>query len=61
MNRVNVRPKTKLYKIEYYMNGKIKETINGNSPTNKKIANWKINQLRKSTHKLGKLIPKLVE
>lgn len=50
---------TKLYVIEYYVNGNLKETINKNNPTNKIIANWKKSQLAKSTHKSGKLITKL--
>lgn len=46
----------KLYVIDYYVNGVVKETINKDQPTNKFIANWKKSTLSKSTHKLGKLV-----
>lgn len=46
----------RLYVLDYYVNGIVKETIHNNKPVKKTIANWNKNILANSTHKSGKLI-----
>lgn len=50
----------KLYVIDYYVNGQVKETINLNNPKPVVITKFTMNKLKNSTHKSGKLIRRLV-
>lgn len=52
--------KTKLYIIEWSINGVVKETLNFNKPTPIGVANWWIKHLKATTHKTGVLTPKMV-
>jgi len=60
MNTTKNSTKTNLYVIDYYLNGRVKETINLDKPCNIFITQSKIKELSNSTHKLGKLIKRKI-
>jgi hypothetical protein len=49
-----------LYVIKYYHGLILKETIGLDKPMTRGNARWKANQLRRTTHKTGILIPEPV-
>jgi hypothetical protein len=49
------------YVIRYYLNGKVKETINLNNPTTIIVARSKVKELKRlGKHKAGLLVPERV-
>lgn len=53
--------KTKLYTIEWSINGVIKDELNINNPRPIAITRWWIKNLKATSHKVGNLTPKIVE
>ena len=53
--------KTKLYTIEWSINGVVKDELNINNPRPIAITRWWIKNLKVTSHKVGTLTPKIVE
>jgi len=52
--------KTKLYTIQWIVNGVVKEELNINNPRPIAVTYWWIKKLEATSHKTGKLVPKEV-
>jgi len=52
--------KTKLYTIQWIVNGVVRDELNINNPRPIAVTKWWIRELSTTSHKTGKLVPKEV-
>jgi len=52
--------KTKLYTIQWIVNGVVRDELNINNPRPIAVTKWWIKNLRATSHKCGVLVPKEV-